>query len=43
MINLLENAPNQPMKFRTKNWLEINDDSMERTTLIVKLNLKIQC
>ena len=27
IINLLDNAPNQPTKFRTKNWVEINDDS----------------
>ena len=27
IINLLENTPNQPTKFRTKNWIEINDDS----------------
>ena len=27
IINLLENRPNQPTKFRTKNWVEINDDS----------------
>ena len=26
MINLLENAPNQPSKFRTRDWIEINDD-----------------
>ena len=26
IINLLENAPNQPSKFRTKNWIEVNDD-----------------
>ena len=26
IINLLENAPNQPPKFRTKNWIEIDDD-----------------
>ena len=25
--NLLNNASNQPSKFRTKNWVEINDDS----------------
>ena len=24
MINLLDNTPNQPTKFRTKNWVEIN-------------------
>ena len=27
IINLLENTPNQPIKFKTKNWVEINDDS----------------
>ena len=27
IINLLDNATNQPSKFRTKNWVEINDDS----------------
>ena len=27
MINLLDDIPNQLSKFRTKNWVEINDDS----------------
>ena len=27
IINLLDNTTNQPSKFRTKNWVEINDDS----------------
>ena len=27
IINLLDNTPNQPTKFITKNWVEINDDS----------------
>ena len=27
IINLLDNAPNQPTSFRTKNWVEINDDT----------------
>ena len=27
MINLLDNTSNQPSKFRTKNWFEINDQS----------------
>ena len=27
MINLLHNIPNQRSKFRTKNWVEINDES----------------
>ena len=26
ITNLLDNASNQPSKFRTKNWIEINDD-----------------
>ena len=27
IINLLDSTPNQPTKFSTKNWVEINDDS----------------
>ena len=27
IINLLDNTPNQPTKFRTNNWAEINDDA----------------
>ena len=27
MINLLDNTPNQPTKFRTKNLVKINDDA----------------
>ena len=27
IINLLDNTPNQPTKFRSKNWVEVNDDS----------------
>ena len=26
IINLLDNSPNQPTKFRTENWIEINDE-----------------
>ena len=26
IINLLDNKPNQPSKFRTKNWVEINEE-----------------
>ena len=29
LTNLLDITPNQPTKFRTKYWLEINDDSRE--------------
>ena len=25
IINLLDNTPNQPSKFKTKNWAKIND------------------
>ena len=41
-INLLDNTPNQPSKFRTKNWVEINVRKKDITP-IVKLNLKLQC
>ena len=27
IINLLDNTSNQPSKFETKNWVEINDES----------------
>ena len=27
IANLLGSAPNQPSKFRTRNWVEINDES----------------
>ena len=27
IINLLDNTPNKPTKFRTKYWVEINDES----------------
>ena len=26
IINLLDNKPNRPSKFRTKNWIRIHDD-----------------
>ena len=41
IINLLDNTTNQPTKFKTKNWVEII--YVERITLIVKSNLKLQC
>ena len=40
IINFFDNTPNQTSKFRTMNWIEIND---EREPLVVKLNLKLQC
>ena len=35
ITNFLDNTPNQPTKFRTKNWVEINDDT--RGTYRIKL------
>ena len=29
IINLLDNTPNQPSKFKTKTWVEVNDGSNE--------------
>ena len=29
-MNLLDNTQNQPSKFRTKIWIEINDDARGR-------------
>ena len=40
IINLLDNTPNQPTKFRTKKLVGINYHV--RGTLIVKSNLKLQ-
>ena len=47
MINLLDNAPNQPTKFRTKKWVVINDDARgtDSTNSQIKfknLNVKIK-
>ena len=30
IANLLDSASNQPSRFRTKNWIEINDESKEQ-------------
>ena len=40
IINLLDNKPDKPSKFRTKNWIEINN-SLNRTYSL-KLDLKLQ-
>ena len=36
IINLLDNASNQPSIIRTKNWIEINDESSGTYNTIVK-------
>ena len=38
IINLLDNTPNQTAKFRTNNWVEINDDA--RGTYNTKSQIK---
>ena len=42
IINLLDDTPNQPSKFRPKGWVEISDEGVEKITLIVESNLKLQ-
>ena len=47
IINLLDNTPNQPSKFKTKTWVETNDDLCEtrNTNSQIKFktsNLKFQ-
>ena len=39
LINILDDTINQSSKFRTRDWVEINDESKEGRT-IAKLNLK---
>ena len=43
IANLIDDTSNQPSKFRTRNWVEINDESRGDIMLIVKLSLKLQC
>ena len=40
IINLLENAPNQPSKFRTKNWVEVKDESRRTYNPGVQIKFK---
>ena len=37
---MLANTLNQPTKFRTKNWVETNDDSRETCNTYSKINFK---
>ena len=43
IIIILDNTPSQPSKFRTKNWVEVNDDSsgMHYTTSQIKSKTSI--
>ena len=41
MINLLDNTPNHPSKFNTKNWVEINDDTHAKSAMIIEKHLGV--
>ena len=43
IANLTNNASNQPSKFRTNNWVEINDESRETYSVNSQIKLKLQC
>ena len=43
IANLLNDESNKPSKFRTRSWVEINDEVRVHTLIINKLNLKRQC
>ena len=38
--NLLDSSSNQPSKFKTKNWVEINDDSRKTYSVNKQINFK---
>ena len=40
IANFLDNASNQPSKFRTKNWVEINDESRGTYSVNKQVNFK---
>ena len=40
IISLLDNTPNQPSKFRTRNGVEINNDSRGTHNTISQIKLK---
>ena len=40
-IKLLDNTPNQPTKFRTKNWAEINDGALQTYNANNQIKFKI--
>ena len=43
IANLLNDGSNNPSKFRTRNWVEINHEAKGTTPIITKLNLKHPC
>ena len=43
IANLIDDASNQPSRFRTKNWVEINDESRGTCNVNSQINSKLQC
>ena len=41
IINVLDNTSNQPSKFRTQNWVEINDESRQTYSVNSQIRFKI--
>ena len=41
IIDLLDNTPNQSSKFRTKDWVEINNDSRGTHNKLINLILRL--
>ena len=39
-IHFLDNTPNEPSEFRTKKWVQINDDSRGTCNINSKINFK---
>ena len=42
IANLIDGASNQPSKFRTKNWVEINNVSRGTYNVNIQIKLKLQ-
>ena len=40
IANLIDDTPNQPSKFRTRNWIEINDESRAAYNVNSQINFK---
>ena len=40
IINLLDNTPNQPFKFGTKDWVKKNDDARKRYNINSQIKSK---
>ena len=43
IANLIDDASNQPSKFKTKNWVDINDESRGTYNVNSQVKFKQQC